>query len=245
MLPLTSTQLAFKLCNSTHLRQQLSDRLLGPVLECEGATRPSENDLVSATRLLNSRFMDLAFFKTWLRSRFRGEMPMADHPSDSSDVDWKASWLACQPSRALLPPRKLFSAPFSNDKTIYLAILAQTIDDITSLSHSFGELAYEGTMLAVQSGHDELASVLLGMGVTATTDLLRTAVMDAECDERLVKLLLRPASPQEQARRGATDGVDLLDPMVWSWAEKAREKGNPKGTWLMETLREAQELRSV
>lgn len=241
MLPLTSTQLAFKLCNSSHLRHQLSNRLLDPVLGHGPAMRASASELAAATRLLDSRFMDFAFFKSWLLSKSEVEVLMSNSSSDS-DVDWKALWLACQPSPGLLPPYKLLCAPFSADKTAYLAVLAQTTSNIRSLNSAYGELAQEGLAAAVQAGYVELTSVLLGMGVSPTTELLRAAVIDAACDERLVKTLLRAASSPEHAGHGSTSkDLDLLDPMIWSWADQARTNGNPKGNWLMSLLRDSQE----
>lgn len=189
--------------------------------------------------------MDFTFFKSWLRRRSLDEVLITDVPgTSSSDVDWKALWSACQPSPGLLPPQKLFSAPFSDDKTAFLSILAQTVDDITSLNPSYGELAHEALTAAVQSGLVELASVLLDMGVPATTELLRSAVMDAACDEGLVRMLLDSASRSHQAAHfshSVANGIDRLDPTIWSWAEKARENDNPKGDWLMGLLRQSQE----
>lgn len=241
MLPLTSAQLASKLCNSSHLRHQLSDRLLEPVIR--SATRASESDLAAANRLLNSRFMDFAFFKTWLlsRSRYGHQYTVSHSSSESSDLDWKALWAACQPSPRLLPPQKLFSPPFSDDKTAYLSVLALNIDDITSVSSPYGELAYEGLVAAVRAGRVELARVILGMGVLPTTELLRAAVMDADCPEHLVHKILRPHDLAVPARRVGNNNIDLLDPMLWSWAEQARTNGNPKGDWLIGVLRDFQE----
>lgn len=245
MLPLTSAHLASKLCNSMHLRRQLSDSLLGPVLERGPAyTRAPDRDLASATRLLNSRFMDFGFFKSWLFSRSRVELAFTDSSSAlSENMDWKALWSACHPSPGLLPPRKLLSTPFTDDKIEFLSVLAQHIKDITNLNAAYGELAVEGLTVAVQQGNIEMVSLLLRMGAPATTDLLRAAVIDAACDEHLVQLLLHPAQARDDTTRSnaIADDIDLLDSMVWSWAEQARKAKNPKGEWLMGLLRESQE----
>lgn len=229
-LPLTSTQLAFKLCNSMHLRYELSDHLIKPILGFDTTVHAPAADLARATRLLNSRFMDLVFFKTWLRSRFRGQTSSTPSSDQTDNVDWHALWSSCRPSKGLLPPRKLFLAHLSSQETTtFLSILSQNISNIAELSPSYAELAYDALATAIQKSNIDLVSILLRTGVIPTTDLLRAAVIDAPCDKHTVELLLR------------SDNVELLDPMVWSWAEKTPGKGE----WLMNLLRETQEERQT
>jgi hypothetical protein len=123
--------------------------------------------------------------------------------------------------------------PFSSEKVDFLSIFAEHVDDIPNRDAAHGELAYEGLMSAVQQKQLDVVRLFLIMGLSRSTELLRVAVAEAGCDEHLVRLLAD--SPD----------VDLLDPLLWAWAEKARTNGDEKGDWLIGFLREAQMLRDL
>lgn len=245
-LPLISTALARKLRQSPYLQRQLSDRLLDPVLGFEDSPGAATADaLAHATRLLNSRFMTFDFFRSWLRARSGIPSITGNDPTDHAAPSPPMLWSALRPSLGLLPPGKLLRPPFTSDKVNFLKVFASHVDDIANQDAAYGELAHEGLMAAVQLRRSDLVLIFFQMGLRSSTELLRVAVTEAGCDEHLVRLLagdpgteaMAQVSPPRDIRQA---DVDLLDPTLWAWAEKARTHGNDKGDWLVAFLRETQ-----
>ncbi|SMR42398.1 unnamed protein product [Zymoseptoria tritici ST99CH_1E4] len=232
-LPLTSTLMARKLRKSAYLQRQLTDRLLDPVLGFEDATQTAPHAvLTDATRLLNSRFMTFGFFQAWLQSRSAFTSVASGGDQSSAEPTWSTKWSALCPSPGLLPPDKLLRSPFSADKVGFLKVFADQMNNIVERDPAYGEIAYEGLMHAIQEQQLDVVTILLSLGLRPSTELLRVAVTEAGCDEDLVRLLAGHVEPE--------DSVDLLDPVLWAWAEKARANGNAKGDWLIAFLRELQ-----
>lgn len=244
-LPVVSRQLAFKLSQSQHLEHHLTSRLLRPVLG-HPTTNPTASPLAAATRLLNSRFVTWDFFAQWLRNQPEASAAEDASPSDASDMDLGRLWAAMGPAPNLLPPKKLLLPPFTPEKTQFLRILAQNIQDVAALDASYGAVAYEGLVAAVRAGQPEVVSILINMGIVGDTELLRIAVAEAGCNKGIVEMLVSQSSrvmesSQQTGRRNTSESVDLLDPVVWTWAEKASGVGDGKGKWLVALLKNAQQ----
>ncbi|KAI5369348.1 hypothetical protein Slin15195_G002250 [Septoria linicola] len=232
-LPVVSRQLAAKLSKSRHLQSELAGRLLEPILDTQHGSRPSAKELRVATRLLNSRFVTWQFFTTWLLRRH-------DNLVEGESHDWPKLWAALRPSHALLPPRKLLLPPFTPEKVAFLSTLAQNINDVAALDSSYSEDVYEGLIAAIRAGHADVVALLLGMGVSSDTELLRIAVVDADCNKDVVEMLVNAAMTSRSSNGRSTGALDLLDPAIWSWAEHARERGNDRGAWLVSYLQALQ-----
>ncbi|CAK4031481.1 Hypothetical predicted protein [Lecanosticta acicola] len=248
-LPLVSRQLLFKLSKSQHLQHHLTSRILAPVLGHPN-TEVTARDLSDATRLLNSRFVTWDFFAFWLRNQPEAGS-IASRPSvDSADVEYRQLWSALAPTPDLLPPKKLLFPPFTQDKVEFLAVLAQGIRDVAANDASYGEVAYNGLVAAIQSAQPEMISMLLGMGVNVDTELLRIAVTEAGCNEDIVRMLIEHSghdnneSASHAGTRCVSGSIDLLDPALWAWAEKATEAKAGKGEWLVVQLRGAQQRKT-
>lgn len=227
-LPFVCRQLASKLSPSQHLCNTLVTRSLEPILGVTHGTA-SENARTVATRLMNSRFFTFDFFTTWLRSQ-----PAARAVLESSEGNPRA-WEALMPSTNLLPPRKLLTAPFTDEKMKFLFALSKSnTNDIAALDPAYGEMAYQGLVVAIREGLSLLVNELLHMGVKRDTNLLRIAVIEAGCNNRMVLIVSgntpKPDWPDVTA-------VDYLDPALWSWAERQTDG---KGEWLLDILRNAQ-----
>ncbi|KXT03879.1 hypothetical protein AC578_8918 [Pseudocercospora eumusae] len=235
-LAIVSRQLALKLSKSRHLQIELTSRLLTPVLDSHG--NASGRDLAAATRLLNSRFMTWDFFKTWLQG-YSANVALSIARADD-DSHWQSIWAALNPASELLPPNKLFLRPFTDAKLAFLRTLAQNITDLHGLNAAYAEHAQEGLMQAVTDGNAQFVSVILGMGARTNTELLRVAVADSGCHREIVENLVRHVNVGN-ASGGAM--LDVLDPVLWQWAERAQEQGNYNGEWLVALLQKEQRRR--
>lgn len=234
-LAVVSRQLAAKLSKSHHLQYGLTTRLLEPVLDSADGSEPSAAELHAATRLLDSRFMTWRFFTTWLRRQTN--VALTDTSDD--EPNWNELWTALRPDPALLPPRKLFLPPFTTEKVSFMSLLLQNVNDITLLDASYGEIAYEGLVAAIQSDMPDLVFLFLGVGLNSDTELLRTAV-EAGCNQEIVQMLIDSDAARQRAAGRSKGEVDLLDPAIWAWAEHARKHGNDRGEWLISYLQARQ-----
>ncbi|KAM3418300.1 hypothetical protein BST61_g4300 [Cercospora zeina] len=238
-LAVVSRQLAAKLSKSHHLQKELTTRLLEPVLHSTDGSEPSAGDLLAATRLLDSRFMTWQFFTAWL-SR---QTDVASTESSVEDINWSELWTALRPDPALRPPRKLFLPPFTTEKVSFLSLLLEGVNDIAFLDPSYGEIAHQGLVAAIQSDVPDLVFVFLDVGLNSDTELLRIAV-EAGCNQEIVQMLVDSDAAKQHAAGRSKGEIDLLHPAIWVWAEHARKQGNDRGQWLVSYL-QAQQRKIV
>lgn len=250
-LPLVSRTLASKLSKSQHLQHQLVSEILRPVLG--HASAPAKADLCRATRLLNSKFVTWQFFTSWLRSHVASNGDSNEAADDLSH--WVNAWASLEPLSALLPPKKLLSPPngYTQETVDFLAVLAHGVDDLPRRDPAYGELAYDGLVQAVREDRAGVVSQMLKMGVQVSTETLRVAVAECGCNEDIICMLLcRPdnddrtqmSSSLPETHGTGAGAIDLLDPEIWAWADKAERQGNKRGEWLVAELRNVQQQRS-
>ena len=143
----------------------------------------------------------------------------------------------------MLPPQKLLTAPFTQDKIEFFQLIAWTgIPDKSTTFHlkipddlAYRDAVQEGLEQAVAQGAADVLSVFWSVGAQPYTETLRSAVTEAGCNEKIVKSIVgRVLSHIHEPT-----SVDLLDPAIWAWADKARAK---EGKWLMELLRKSSRL---
>lgn len=256
-LPLTSRALALTLSKSQHLQHQLATEVLQPVLGNKMTVAKAE--LFRATRLLNSRFVTWRFFTLWLGSHMEAHPQPGGDPGEDFDELANATrlWTSLGPSPSLLPPKKLLDPVdrFTQESCNLLAVLAHGVQHLPRQDAAYGELAYEGLLKAIKGANKEATSLLLGLGVVASTETLRVAVTQGGCEEDVVRMLLYQPRHNEQTHmsssRSETQGdndegtIDLLDPEIWAWAEEAQKLGSEKGEWLVAELRNAQQRKSL
>ncbi|KAM0712168.1 hypothetical protein Q7P37_011262 [Cladosporium fusiforme] len=249
-LPPTSSTLT-SLLSGKQLQWELTCNALSPViLRAEGEDATSEQ-LASASRLLNSRFMTWSRFRDWLDYEYTVQkLDVAGHESSTGTVSqsWYADvWRALCPSARLLPPSKVLHGPWTPDRVAFLNVFSLYPNSRSSpLDGIVAEVAHEGLVQAVEEQCLQVMKLLRNLHVQPGQDLLRKAVIDCGCDKEIVLYLLQwcvvevmrwnAQSPNRVASQPRPD-VDFLDPMLWAWTEKARNVGETKGEWLINILR--------
>ena len=239
-LPLTSPRLASQLA-SPHLFTQLTSQIVEPVL---GGTRTKGGELAAAMRLTNSKFFTWSFFRSWLHAEFERLNLLQEWQdvtgSDGAIIDpereaeW--TWYKLRPHISLVPPTKLLRGPFTRDKVRFLRFISSSFqDEPEQLDPMYVERAKEGLQQAVSEGVGDALPAFWNLGMQPDTELLRSAVIDSGCKQEVVSRLV--ARVVHLASEPID--VDFLDPALWSWADKARSKGNENGTWLMSLLKGA------
>lgn len=253
-LPLASPRLLAQL-SSHHVYMSLTSRIMRLVVGHTAICTATEGQLSAAARLLGCRFMTWSFFQTWLKDHYDYERPLdtqstaggfavtssAEHVGD---FDCPHAWMLLCPAPHLLPPRKLLHGPWTSDKIRFLHVLGIDGPDIGAISPVDSELAYEGLHQAVAQRSLFAVHALLRLQLQPDTELLRQAVIDHGCDEDIVGLLIRrpyrsAASPEHETvvSAGRESNIDVLDPALWAWADKARKNADRKGRWLMDLLK--------
>jgi hypothetical protein len=231
--PFTCTRTIAALSGSHHLHTCLTTGLLSPILHACSPFDVLQARLNDAHRILNSRFMTWSVFSRWLCTQAQDEAHIHEQSADAlSKV-----WMSLEPARTLLPPTKLLRAPFTEDKTSFLTILAAPAYQV--LAHDKGlhaEVAREGLEHAVRVGDVSMLSLLFRLGMPSDTDLLRVAVIGRNMSPDMFDLIVSPSGPSGDGLHGRTanDAIDFLDEEVW----QQMDHGAP--IWLKRALKEAQ-----
>ena len=236
-LPLASKRLASQLA-SKHLYRSLTSIVLDRDFD---HSRQANEDIQAAMRLMNSRFFTWSFFRAWLREEsdrpnFLCEWLKVYRPGESGS--WPAleewTWLQLHPKRRPPPPIKLLRGPFTQDRIQFLEFFTRNLSaDAQDLYPSYFERAKEGLQQAVSEGSVDAFHSFWAFALWPDTEMLRTAVIDSGCDEKVVTGLV---DREIHHRRWGSTEVDLLDPALWSWADKAQDMGDGKGRWLKDLL---------
>ena len=155
------------------------------------------------------------------------------------------------PGRPSAPnvPAKLLRPPWTEDKISLLNLLLDAGATIDRTGSCDGELASDGLLDAVRSGHvaavDALRTRPLGRQVPITTfphsplafvysyegvppelKHLRAAVIEGGCNKAIVSALLDNAKQSERLR----------DPEIYSWVHEKKQQGEEIGYWLGDKL---------
>jgi hypothetical protein len=224
-LPLVSPHLAAQL-RDQHIYSTVTNRILRRVVGFDEGSHADRGDLSAATRLLGCRFIDWSFLRKWLESE------VSVPPSSNPSVYWQR-WADLKPSTDLLPPIKVLHGPWTDDKKAFLRMFSPGVVDLAALSSIHHEIASEGLSQAIAEVSSEAVDILLSMGVAGNTELLRQAVIDCGCNKDIVTALLGHTNRRHHGHAQ----LDLLDPALWSWAQRARQDRNEKGDWLIHLLR--------
>ena len=254
-LPLTSSSLANQL-SGNQLQWELTESLLGMIVDRGDDVAVSRLDLTSAERVLNSNFMTWRFFRRWLDSYGTRSEHSFEPPASPSANATRASaesshyadiWTSLKPAPGFTPPLKALRGPWSADRIALLRVFAFKEGGCSTPLYGVpAEIAYDGLTLAVEQHSLEAIQLFRGLRMQPDQKLLRKAVVDYACDRDIVLYLLQwcvteimrwsagPVNPEAFYPRLE---VDFLDPVLWQWAEKAKTAGDSTGEWLTKTLK--------
>lgn len=241
-LPLTSPRLASQLASGV-LHHQLTSQILHEVLG--GHQLGKSAALSRALRLMNCKFFTWDFFRAWLHSEFdrlalQSEWeesigPQTDAP-DATRRKEEWTWYRLGPSPVLPPPSKLLRRPFMDDNVQLLKFMIGFYrGEPEKLDAVYSEVVQDGLQQVVEDGVGDALNAFFCLGAQVNTELLRKAVIDAGCERDVVQRLISRTThlTSEPA------GVDFLDPALWAWADKAKARGDGRGSWLIEQLKSA------
>lgn len=254
-LPPTSSTMNSQL-SGKQLQWEITCDALSPVILRDEGNDATPEQLASATRLLNSRFMTWDRFRNWLEYQRAAQSLDIAEPDPSSDTASQSCyadiWMALRPSTRLLPPFKVLHGPWTSDRVAFLNVFSLYPNGCLSpLDGIVAEIAHEGLHQAVEEQSLQVIKLLRNLYAQPDQDLLRKAVIDFGCDKNIVLYLLQWCVVEilrwntHSANRVASQPrpeIDLLDPMLWAWAEKAKNVGEAKGEWLINILRRLSSL---
>ena len=237
-LPLSCRVLASQL-RGRHLQALVTSRVLEPVLHVSSKDGIWTTKLKDASRLMDSRFFTWAFFVDWLQDVDRRRKPPGEHwdaapnlPPDGCYHRAEVVWRTLEPHTLLHPPLKLLRRPFTADRIMFLDVMVSALtEEPDDLDPIYQEQAQRGLEQAIDDSAHHALDAFWSLGAVPDTELLRKAVIDAGCVVPVVaKLITRTAKLRTS--------TDLLDPMLWSWADEAKRRNDEKGQWLVARLRE-------
>lgn len=239
-LPSVSPRLASQLASGV-LQHQITSHILHGVLDDQYA-KGSATKVASALRLMNSKFFTWPFFTRWLYDEFEQRHlldewreAMGDEVEASNTLqlqEW--TWYRLRPSSALPPPIKLLRRPFTEDRVQFLKFMINSFrEEPETLGFLYREAVQEGLQQVVEDGVGHALNAFFSLGGYVDTELLRKAVIDSGCEEEVVERLIA----RTICLRTAVVHIDFLDAALWSWADKAKARGDKKGSWLIEQLK--------
>ena len=145
-------------------------------------------------------------------------------------------------------PDKLLHGPWSDERCEFLELLLRGGASVDWVGSTSGEVANDGLLQALDERNAWAVGILLlgrhprtrnldhfyryipalnGVGVTATTEHLRIAVLQRGCPKDVVTLLMEASKST----------IDPSDPVVNQWAYDCHLRGEEIGTWLLSELR--------
>lgn len=229
-LPATSLPLCRALSGLDNIKKQLYHSLFTAPLP--DGTFPTHD--FSQSALLRLRWLTFPFLKTILGDVVPSKLYLFD------------------PGRRSAPdvPAKLLRPPWTEDKVLLLDFLLNAGATIDRIGSCDGELASDGLLDAVRTGHVAAVNALLMRpvgrqinirtfpptpskfsysyeGVAPEVKHLRAAVIAGGCNKAIVTALIDNASQFEKLR----------DPEIYSWVHEKKQQGNEIGYWLEAKLR--------
>lgn len=244
-LALTSPRMSLQLANA-HLYDEITSHVFEPFLETSVKPTPVQFDV--AARLLESRFFTWEYFRTWLdrqldsRESMRG-IAKTRHRMDEATFYrriWKRLTLGVEGN--ILPPLKLLRPPFTDGNAHLLKVLLLSPwRPVFQLEPSYIESVKATLRHAAASNESKIMAICIDGFETSMTfepDLLRTHVLEGNCDVDIVQRLIAHLLFHPPGRKD----MDWLDPDIWAWASRAKKVGDRRGEWLMQVLRDASAL---
>lgn len=227
-----------------------------------------EPDIPTISRMLACRWMSWELFNKVVNQTYHRaqqdstgratEDDLSDSADDVSRPELDRPWLQSPMGFLHLPPRcgipaKLLKGPWTSDKVSFLYYLVWSGLGIDWEHSTVGEVAAHGLRQAIQEQNEVASACLLhpNIGVTPTASLVKSAIIDYGCDPTIVFHLLSAALRLHILARTEPHAVytpadfTFRDPSIWSWAGRARARGDEKGEWLTRALRYAAETATT
>ncbi|TID19525.1 hypothetical protein E2P81_ATG06692 [Venturia nashicola] len=133
-------------------------------------------------------------------------------------------------------PEKLLRGPWNDDVMRFLRLTVLSWCTLDWLGTSTGEVAIQGTFDAIRHGENEVLTYFFHtstVNVPPTTEMLRTAIVDAGCDLGTVYQILSGSSGM-----AADHHIDVMDNEIWHWIDAAKRRGDSRADRLTNMLRE-------
>lgn len=133
-------------------------------------------------------------------------------------------------------PEKILHGPWDDDAIRFLRLMVLSWCTLDWLGTSTGEVAIQGTLDAIRNGENEVLTYFFHtstVNVPPTTEMLRTAIVDADCDLGTVYQILSGSSDMSADHR-----IDVMDNEIWHWVDAAKRKGDSRAERLTKMLRE-------
>jgi hypothetical protein len=136
-------------------------------------------------------------------------------------------------------PEKILHGPWDNDAIRFLRLMILSWCTLDWLGTSTGEVAIQGAFDAIRNGENEILTYFFHtstVNVPPTTEMLRTAIVDAGCDLGTVYQILSGSS--DIGKDVNYRPLDVMDNDIWHWIDDAKRKGDGRAARLTKMLRE-------
>jgi hypothetical protein len=136
-------------------------------------------------------------------------------------------------------PEKILHGPWNDDAIRVLRLMILSWCTLDWLGTSTGEVAIQGAFDAIRNGENEILTYFFHtstVNVPPTTEMLRTAIVDADCDLGTVYQILSGSSDIGADLNYRP--LDVMDNDIWQWIGDAKRKGDDRAERLMKMLRE-------
>ncbi|QDS69910.1 hypothetical protein FKW77_001290 [Venturia effusa] len=133
-------------------------------------------------------------------------------------------------------PEKILHGPWHDDAIRFLRLMVLSWCTLDWLGTSTGEVAVQGAFDAIRSRENEVLTYFFHtstVNVPPTTEMLRTAIVDADCDLGTVYQILSGDSDSAPEHR-----IDVMNDEIWHWIDAAKRKGDSRAERLTKMLRE-------
>lgn len=136
-------------------------------------------------------------------------------------------------------PEKILHGPWDDDAIRFLRLMILSWCTLDWLDTSTGEVAIQGAFDAIRHGENEILTYFFHtstVNVPPTTEMLRTAIVDAGCDMGTVYQILSGSSGMGTELDYRP--LDVMDNDIWHWVDDAKRKGDGRAERLTKMLRE-------
>lgn len=133
-------------------------------------------------------------------------------------------------------PEKILHGPWNDYAIRFLRLMVLSWCTLDWLGTSTGEVAIKGTFDAIRNVENEVLTYFFHtstVNMPPTTDMLRTAIVDADCDLGTVYQILSGSSDMT-----ADHQINVMDKEIWHWIDVAKRKGDSRAERLTKMLRE-------
>jgi hypothetical protein len=136
-------------------------------------------------------------------------------------------------------PEKILHGPWDDNAIRFLRLMILSWCTLDWLGTSTGEVAIQGAFDAIRNGENEILTYFFHtstVNVPPTTEMLRTAIVDAGCEMGTVYQILSGSSDIGADLNYRP--LDVMDNDIWHWIDDAKRKGDGRAERLTKMLLE-------